>query len=241
MASPSPQLQGLPGLSRADSYSVQNRQLEEAREKELVSKSRQIIIRYNKDQDIKIKDDLNKQFIDARDGYKTVSEYKKILKRANKAKVSLDIDSAIVNALVAVTRQRQRLESMRLNTATYGETAVRSTTNAIFTLKEVIEYLMAFPRSKRRSDMKKRIENLNAAVFKLVVGNNLSNQGYELINNYASREGIDIAVQEMRRALVNTPITTPRLFRNIRHGGAGTGVMSGGGMWQQGGFFMTCC
>ena len=233
MASPSPQL---PGLSRADSYSVQNRQLEEAREKELVNKSRQIIIRYNKDQNIKIKDDLNKQFIEARDGYKTVSEYKKILKRANKAKVSLDIDGAIVNALAAVTRQRERLESMRLNPATYGETAVRSTTNAIVTLKEVIDYLMAFPRSKRRSDMKKRIENLNAAVFKLIVGNNLSNQGYALIAKYASREGIDIAVQEMKRALVNTPITNPSTFRNVRYGG----FVAGGGMWQQGGFFMTC-
>ena len=238
MASPSPQL---PGLSRADSYSVQNRQLEEAREKELINKSRQIIIRYNKDQSIKIKDDLNKQFIDARDGYKTVSEYKKILKRANKAKVSLDIDGAIVNALAAVTRQRERLESMRLNPATYGETAVRTTTNAIFTLKEVIDYLMAFPRSKRRSDMEKRIENLNAAVFKLVVGNNLSNQGYAMINNYASREGIDIAVKEIRRALVNTPITNPSTFRNVRYGGSMVGVMTGGGMWQRGGFFMTCC
>ena len=237
MASPSPQL---PGLSRADSYSVQNRQLEEAREKELINKSRQIIIRYNKDQSIKIKDDLNKQFIDARDGYKTVSEYKKILKRANKAKVSLDIDGAIVNALAAVTRQRERLESMRLNPATYGETAVRTTTNAIFTLKEVIDYLMAFPRSKRRSDMEKRIENLNAAVFKLVVGNNLSNQGYAMINNYASREGIDIAVKEIRRALVNTPITNPSTFRNVRYGGSMVGVMTGGGMWQRGGFFMTC-
>jgi hypothetical protein len=239
MASPSPQL---PGLSRADSYSVQNRQLEEAREKELINKSRQIIIRYNKDQNIRIKDDLNKQFIDARDGYKSVSEYKKILKRANKAKVSLDIDGAIVNALAGVTRQRERLESIKLNPATYGETAVRTTTNAIYTLKEVIDYLMAFPKSKRRSDMEQRIENLNAAVFKLIVGNNLSNQGYALITKYASKEGIYIAVQEMKLALVNTPITNPSAFRNIRGGaGAGAGFMTGGGMWQQGGFFMTCC
>ena len=235
MASPSPQL---PGLSRADSYSIQNRQLEEARERELINKSRQIIIRYNNDQNIDIQDDLNEQFIDARDGYKTVLEYKKILKRANKAKVSLDIDGAIVNALYAVSRQRQRLGSMRRNPATYGEVAVRSTTNAILTLKEVIDYLMAFPRSKRRSDMRKRTENLNAAVFRLVISNNLSNEGYELINRYASREGIHIADEEMRRTLVNTPITTPNAFRNIR---PGTGVMSGGGMWQQGGFFMTCC
>ena len=241
MASPTPQLQGLPGLSRADSYSVQNKQMEEARERDLINKSRQIIIRYNNDQNINIRDDLNKQFIDARYGYKTVSEYKKILKLANKAKVSLDIDSAIVNALAVVTRQREMLESIRLNPATYGETALRRTTNAIFNLKDVIDYLMAFPRRKRRSDMKQRTENLNAAVFKLIISNNLSNQGYALINNYAEREGILIAVQEMEEALVNTPITTPSLFRNVKHGGAGTGVMSGGGMWQQGGFFMTCC
>jgi hypothetical protein len=229
-------LQSLPGLSRADSYSVQAKELKENEERRLLNQSREIITNYNHYyQDQSVGSVLNREFVNPKSGQKTVDDYKRTLKRANKAKITLDIDGAIVYALASVVRAREMLMSMKLNPATYGEIAVRNTVKISHNLKENIDFLMKIPKSNRKSDFKQRVKNFHTALFKLIVSNTLSNEGYNLILSYASKQGIDVKVKEMKGALVNTEIRTPTQFLNII-GGSQTG-----GMWQRGGFFMTCC
>lgn len=229
-------LQSLPGLSRADSYSVQMKELKENEERRLLNQSREIITNYNHYyQDQSVGAVLNREFVNPKSGQKTVDDYKRTLKRANKAKVTLDVDGAIVYALASIVRTRELLKSIKLNPATYGEFAVRNTTKSAHILKENIDFLMKIPKSNRKSDFKQRVKNFHTALFKLIVSNTLSNEGYNLILSYASKQDIDVKVKEMKRALVNTEIRTPSAFLNIM-GGSQTG-----GMWQRGGFFMTCC
>ena len=228
--------QAPPGLSRADSYSVQTKELNESEERRLLNQSREIITNYNAYyQDQSVGAVLNREFVNPKTGQKTVDDYKRTLKRANKAKVTLDIDGAIVYALASVVRSREMLMSIKLNPATYGEIGVRNAIKTGHILKENIDFLMKIPKSTKKSDFKKRVKNFHTALFKLIVSNTLSNEGYNLILSYASKQGIDVKVKEMKRALVNTEIRTPGAFLNII-GGSQTG-----GMWQRGGFFMTCC
>ena len=229
--------QPLPGLSRADSYSVQAKELKESEERRLLNQSREIITNYNDYyQDQSVGAVLNREFVNPKSGQKTVDDYKRILKRANKAKITLDVDGAIVYALASAIRTKKMLDSMKLNPATYGQIAVINTTKNAHNLKENIEFLIKIPKSNRKSDFKKRVKNFHTALFKLIVSNTLSNEGYNLILSYASKQGIDVKVKEMKRALVNTEIRTPSAFLNII---GGSNVQTGG-MWQQGGFFMTC-
>ena len=232
--------QPLPGLSRADSYSVQTKELKENEERRLLNQSREIITNYNNYyQDKSYGAALNREFVNPKSGQKTVDDYKRILKRANKAKITLDVDGAIVYALASAIRTKKMLDSMKLNPATYGQIAVINTTKNAHNLKENIEFLIKIPKSNRKSDFKKRVKNFHTALFKLIVSNTLSDEGYDLILSYASRQGkkgIDVKVDEMKLALVNTEIRTPSAFLNII---GGSNVQTGG-MWQQGGFFMTC-
>ena len=226
----------LPGLSRADSYSVQTKELNESEERRLLNQSREIITNYNHYyQDQSDGAALNREFVNPKSGQKTVDDYKRILKRANKAKITLDIDGAIVYAFASAVRTKEILGSMKLNPATYGDFAVRNTTKNAHNLKENIDFLIKIPKSTKKSDLKKRVKNFHTALFKLIVSNTLSNEGYNLILSYAARQGIRVKVKEMKRALVNTEIRTPSAFLNTV-GGSQTG-----GMWQRGGFFMTCC
>ena len=228
--------QAPPGLSRADSYSVQTKELNESEERRLLNQSREIITNYNAYyQDQSVGAVLNREFVNPKTGQKTVDDYKRTLKRANKAKVTLDIDGAIVYALASVVRSREMLMSIKLNPATYGEIGVRNAIKTGHILKENIDFLMKIPKSTKKSDFKKRVKNFHTALFKLIVSNTLSNEGYNLIISYAAKQGIHVKVKEMKRALVNTEIRTPGAFLNII-GGSQTG-----GMWQRGGFFMTCC
>ena len=228
--------QAPPGLSRADSYSVQMKELKENEERRLLNQSREIITNYNAYyQDQSVGAVLNREFVNPKSGQKTVDDYKRTLKRANKAKVTLDVDGAIVYALASIVRTREMLQSIKLNPATYGEFAVRNTTKIAHNLKENIDFLMKIPKSNRKGDFKVRVKNFHTALFKLILSNTLSDEGYNLIRSYAAKQGIDIKVIEMRNALVNTEIRTPSTFLNII-GGSQTG-----GMWQRGGFFMTCC
>ena len=232
--------QPLPGLSRADSYSVQTKELKENEERRLLNQSREIITNYNDYyQDQSVGAVLNREFVNPKSGQKTVDDYKRILKRANKAKITLDVDGAIVYALASAIRTKKMLDSMKLNPATYGQIAVINTTKNAHNLKENIEFLIKIPKSNRKSDFKKRVKNFHTALFKLIVSNTLSDEGYDLILSYASRQGkkgIDVKVDEMKLALVNTELRTPSAFLNII---GGSNVQTGG-MWQQGGFFMTC-
>ncbi len=231
-------LQALPGLSRADSYSVQMKELKESEERRLLNESREIIKNYNHYyQDQSVGAVLNREFVNPKSGQKTVDDYKRTLKRANKAKITLDVDGAIVYALASVVRAKEMLRSMKLNPGTYGEIAVRNTVQNGHNLKENIDFLMKIPKSSRKGDFKKRVKNFHTALFKLIVSNTLSNEAYNLILIYASNQNIDVKVDEMKRALVNTEIRTPTAFLNII---GGSNVQTGG-MWQQGGFFMTCC
>lgn len=229
--------QALPGLSRADSYSVQMKELKESEERRLLNESREIITNYNhyyRDQSVGAV--LNREFVNPKSGQKTVDDYKRTLKRANKAKITLDVDGAIVYALASVVRAKEMLRSMKLNPGTYGEVAVRNTVQIAHNLKENIDFLMKIPKSTKKSDFKKRVKNFHTALFKLIVSNTLSNEAYNLILSYASNQNIDVKVKEMKQALVNTEIRTPTQFLNII---GGSNVQTGG-MWQQGGFFMTC-
>ena len=229
-------LQQLPGLSRNDSYSIQTQELKKYEEQRLLNQSKEIIKNYNNYfQDESLGAELNRAFVDPKSGQKTVREYKETLKRANKAKITLDIDGAIVNALASVARAREMLLIMRLSPSFYGKSAIKSNTESVERLKENIDFLLKIPKSKRRNIFKNRVENFHIALFKLIISNTLTNEGYNLIRAYASRQGIDIQVEEMRRALVNTEIRTPVEFRNI------VDNVQNGGMWQSGGFFMTCC
>ena len=228
--------QAPPGLSRADSYSVQTKELNESEERRLLNQSREIITNYNAYyQDQSVGAVLNREFVNPKSGQKTVEDYKRTLKRANKAKITLDVDGAIVYALASVVRSREMLMSIKLNPATYGEIGVRNAIKTGHILKENIDFLMKIPKSTKKSDFKKRVKNFHTALFKLIVSNTLSNEGYNLIISYAAKQGIHVKVKEMKRALVNTEIRTPGAFLNII-GGSQTG-----GMWQRGGFFMTCC
>lgn len=234
-------LQQLPELSRADSYSLQAKQLKEYEERRLLNQSREIITNYNNYyQDQSIGSVLNREFVNPKPGQKTVDDYKRTLKRANKAKVTLDVDGAIVYALASIVRTRELLKSIKLNPATYGEFAVRNTTKSAHILKENIDFLMKIPKSTKKSDFKQRVKNFHTALFKLIISNTLSNEGYDLIRSYAAKQDIDIKVKEMRTALINTEIRTPSAFLNIMGGSNNIQSIVGGGMWQRGGFFMTC-
>jgi hypothetical protein len=221
--------QPLPGLSRADSYSVQTIELEKSEEQLILNQVKEIIKNhdnYYKDESVRAA--LNREFVNPNADKKTVNDYKDILKRANKAKVTLDIDGAIVYTLAYLVRVEQLLSR------TYGEMAVSNIREIAHNLEENIYFLMKIPKSPKKNDFKQRVKNFNTALFNLIVSNTLSDEGYNLILTYASNQNIDVKVKSIKRSLRNKQISTPTEFSNKR-GGSQTG-----GMWQQGGFFMTC-
>ena len=220
--------QPVPGLSRADSYSVQTRELTESEEQRLLNQVKETIENNDNYKKERVLAALNRQFVNPNANRKTVEEYKNILRRANEANVTLDIDGAIVYTLAYAVQVKQMLP------LTYGEVQLNNLQEIANNLKKNIDFLMKIPKNTKKRDFRQRVNKFNTALFNLILTNTLSNEAYNLILNYALTQRITVKVDAIKEGLKYHRIITPTEFSNIRGGS------QNGGMWQQGGFFMTC-
>lgn len=220
--------QPLPNLSRADSYSIQTKELQESEEQRLLNQVKETIENNDNYKKERVLAALNREFVNPNANRKTVEEYKNILRRANEANVTLDIDGAIVYTLAYAVQVKQMLP------LTYGEVQLNNLQEIANNLKKNIDFLMKIPKNTKKRDFRQRVNKFNTALFNLIVTNTLSNEAYDLIHNYALTQRITVKVDAIKEGLKTHRIITPTEFSNIRGGS------QYGGMWQQGGFFMTC-
>lgn len=161
-----------------------------------------------------LKNELNEEFIYTGNNIKPISEYINTINKAIDNNITLDFDTAIVNAIIDVTRS-----------------------------EEVIDYLMNFTTKQADNILKfgKRNDNFSNYVYKLIKTNKLSDRSYEIIEKYGEKENMALSRKAIKTKLQNEGITvtTPSVLRPDTNENM-IGNMSGGGMWQQGGFFMTC-
>ena len=181
-------------------------------EKELIDKSKKI----NENTDTQ----LNNEFISTENGIKTRSEYLDIIRKSVRDNITLKFDNAIINLIVAA------------DTIT-DETVLNN-------IKENIKFLVKFTRN-----FKERGDDVTEFIFKLLKTNTLSDKSYKNIEIYAKNEGIVLQNTETIKLLLKfhgITLDTPSIFKtntNVVKQGGGLGRQYGG-MWQRGGFFMTC-
>ena len=194
---------------------------QQRQEKELIKMSKKI----NKNTNTQ----LNNEFISTENGIKTRSEYLDIIREAVRDNITLKFDNAIINLIVAAD--------------TITEESVLNI------IKENIKFLVKFTR-----DFRGREDDLQEFIYEIIKTNTLSDKSYKNIEIYAKNEGITLEnpeVIKMKLKFQGITLDTPSIFKintNVVKQGGGLGewgVQTGqagqyGGMWQRGGFFMTC-
>ena len=168
----------------------------------------------SKKENTSLKNKLNEELIYTGNNIKPISEYINTINKAIDNNITLDFDTAIVNAIINVSRS-----------------------------EEVIDYLMNFTTKKDDNRLKfgRRYDNFSDYVYKLIKTNKLSDRSYEIIEKYGEKENMVLSPTFIKKKLQNEGITvtTPSVFKPDTNENM-IGNMSGGGMWQRGGFFMTC-
>ncbi len=161
-----------------------------------------------------LKNKLNEEFTYTGNTTKPISEYNKTINKAIDNNIILDFDTAIVNSIIDVSRS-----------------------------EEVIDYLMNFTTKNTDNKIKfgERQDKFSDFVYNLIKNNKLSDRSYEIIKEYGKKENLGFypEVVKAKLQMEGITVTTPSVFRPDTNENM-TVNMTGGGMWQQGGFFMTC-